>query len=92
MDLKQNETLLKGSLVLNGSSHENDAIRKRIDWLVSNSLKEIATDETGWIKLYQDSKDNRYWELTYPESGQHGGGAPQLECLSDKMAQNKYQL
>ncbi len=92
MKLKSNETILKGGWLYDGSSIKSDNITKRIEWLISGELKEIATDETGWNKLYQDLKDNRYWELTYTESEQHGGGAPNLKYLSNHEAKSKYEF
>ena len=92
MKLKSNETLLKGGWNFNGSSMESDETTKRIEWLISERLDAIATDQSGWEKLYQDKDDNRYWELTYPQSEGYGGGPPQLEYLSIKKAQKKYQI
>ena len=72
------------------SSFEAD--NKRIETLIKDYLVKITTDETGWDVLYQDPEDNRYWELTYPESELHGGGAPVLRHLSVVEAHDKYNI
>jgi hypothetical protein len=43
----------------------------------------------GWNALYRDPNDCRYWELTYPEGELHGGGPPQLRCLTADEARQK---
>jgi hypothetical protein len=37
-----------------------------------------------------DPDDGRYWERTYPQSEKHGGGPPQLKCLTFQEASKKY--
>lgn len=90
MKLKPEETILKGDWKLVGGSVEADSVNERIEWLITECLIEINEDESGWNKLYQDPNDNRYWELTYPESEIYGGGAPQLENISIQEAEKKY--
>lgn len=63
---------------------------KRIEHLVSSVLKEVGRDATGWDVLYCDPQDHRYWELIYPQSHMHGGGPPQLRCLTLDEATSKY--
>jgi hypothetical protein len=92
MKLKSEETILKGSWKLSGGSMEADAVSERIERLISEYLIEIGEDESGWNKLYQDPEDNRYWELTYPESETHGGGASQLENIPTQEAKRKYNI
>ena len=55
---------------------------ERINILVDEHLTFISDDESGWKKLYQDPKDSRYWELTFPESDVYGGGPPKLTVRS----------
>ena len=90
MKLKPEETILKGSWKLIGHSMEADSVCERIESLIAEYLIEVSEDESGWNKLYKDPEDNRYWELTYPESEIHGGGAPQLENISIQEAEKKY--
>lgn len=92
MKIEPNETILKGSLIFKDGSVTSDSVSQRIENLIANHLIEIGEDESGWNKLYRDPVDNRYWELTYPESEAHGGGAPQLKLLSDQQAKSKYQF
>ena len=42
-----------------------DEVTKRIQQLVRDYLKKVATDRTGWEVLYRDPGDGRYWELSY---------------------------
>jgi len=92
MKLTQKEYLLKGRWIINGKSLEADSVCVRIEWLTSNYLVEVAADESGWNKLYQDPQDKRYWELSYPESEMHGGGPPQLLNISLKQAKSKFKI
>jgi hypothetical protein len=80
--LKPNEIELRGSWELVGNSMKADEVSQRIETLISTYLIEAGEDESGWIKLYQDPEDKRYWELSYPESEMHGGGPPLLRNLS----------
>ncbi|MFV0553131.1 MAG: Imm27 family immunity protein [Mangrovibacterium sp.] len=82
MIIKKNETLLMSKWIFNGVDVELDDVGRRIEWLISNCLKEISIDATGWNRLYLDLNDNRYWELIYLDGEQQGGGAPTLRCLS----------
>lgn len=63
---------------------------ERIEYLVSSVLREIGRDASGWDVLYCDPRDHRYWELIYPQSHMHGGGPPQLRCLTLNEAKIKY--
>ena len=92
MKLRPEEKILKGGWKLSSGSMEADSVSERIEWLITKCLVGIGEDESGWNKLYQDQEDNRYWELTYPESETQGGGIPQLENISIQKAEKKYQL
>ena len=88
--LQPDETQLIGEWKLvNGVVVGNEAC-DRIDLLTSEYLKHIATDASGWEKLYRDPEDGRYWEHTYPHSEMHGGGPPTLTCISAEEAKRKY--
>lgn len=69
-----------------------DVVTKRIEYLIENKLDEAARSDDGWSALYQDKMDGRYWELTYPQSDLHGGGAPSLMCLSVDEAKARYKI
>lgn len=82
MYLEKTETLLKGSWASNGKDVILDETGRRIERLVQHHLVKIADREEGWIRLFQDPRDLRYWELSYPDSESHGGGAPLLTEVS----------
>lgn len=88
--LTSSETILKGKWIVSGSRVVADDISLRIEFLITNVLVHIATDDDGWMVLYKDMKDNRYWELSYPDSGEHGGGAPMLRYLDGDEVNCRY--
>jgi hypothetical protein len=71
-----------------------DEACNRIEQLKSNYLRKIADSKEhgGWMVLYQDPQDMRYWELSYPQSELHGGGPPALTIISEKEARMKYKF
>lgn len=86
------ETELVGSWIQKNGSMVADDVSKRIDYLIENKLKKVASSDDGWDQLYIDMQDSRYWELSHPENDYHGGGAPLLKHLSLDEVKNKYQL
>lgn len=90
--INESETLITGKFIKNNGVVEGDEACKRIKLLVSQFLIRITSDESGWDTLYKDPNDNRYWELIYPQSELHGGGPPQLVCISNEEATRKYKL
>jgi len=92
MTLHPYEKELRGNWYYRGGTIQEDEICERIKYLISYHLIEIGIDESGWCKLYQDPRDNRYWELSYPESEMHGGGAALLSNVSLQEVFKKYQL
>jgi len=90
-ELKPEETQLVGKLLRVDSRLIENETSKRIKWLIQNHLKKITQDSTGWIVLFEDPNDKRYWELSYPESELHGGGQPMLTNISEQEARSKYQ-
>ncbi len=58
----------------------------RIEQLCRDYLLKVKEDESGWVKLYIDRNDLRFWLLTYPNSEMHGGGPPNLKAVSRKDA------
>lgn len=67
-----------------------DETCKRIAQLANAYLVKLGHDQSGWDELYRDSSDNRLWELIYPQSELHGGGPPELRCLTIQEATEKY--
>jgi hypothetical protein len=69
-----------------------DPVSRRIDELVADELVKCGSADSGWSTLYRDPSDGRYWELTYPNSGWHGGGPPALTCIDPEVVRRKYGL
>ena len=90
MGIEPSETILVGRWILGGGRPLEDEMSTRIRMLIKSHLIELGRDTSGWNILYRDPDDKRYWELTYPESGLHGGGQPQLKCLTADEANEKY--
>ncbi|MGN6637734.1 MAG: Imm27 family immunity protein [Mucilaginibacter sp.] len=90
MKIQENETKIVGHWMFGGSKMLADKNCERIDWLRSNYLKLISTDESGWLNLYQDPGDKRYWQLDFEHGEMHGGGPPSLIVLSEDEARTKY--
>ncbi|MFP1130815.1 Imm27 family immunity protein [Asticcacaulis sp. W401b] len=55
-------------------------------------MRKLATSEDGWSELHYDDVTGRYFEKTYPESDQHGGGQPRFDEVSETFARQKYQF
>jgi hypothetical protein len=89
-NLKPTETVLTGKWNLESGSVVADDTCIRISNLTKSYLIKIAQDKTGWEILYRDPSDSRYWELAYPHGELHGGGPPQLKCLTVEEAKTKY--
>lgn len=91
--LNKQETELVGQIIFDGKFSKKDNVYQRIIWLRNNYLKELAVDESGWEILYQDPYDHRYWELTFPDSEAHGGGAPKLSSVElNEPIKKKYKI
>jgi len=92
MKIAKEETEIIEVWIFDGHKMTNNEQGKRIDWLISNYLTRIASDSTGWIVLYQDPEDKRYWEKNHPQGHLQGGGPRILTMLSDSDAKTKYNL
>ena len=88
------EIVLIGRWVEHEGRVRSDAVSERIGQLTNGILAEIKDHPKsgGWTRLYQDRADGRFWERSYPASGQHGGGPPALHWLSDEEAEREYNL
>lgn len=89
--LDPDETELVGAWVSEGARVIRDPVDQRIDAVVAR-LEEVARSSDGWDTLYRDPSDGRYWELTYPQSGMHGGGPKRLANVPGEIAISKYRL
>lgn len=83
MKIAPNETEIVGRWVRDGADAKSDAATRRIEDLIANHLRPLSQADGGWSVLYQDPTDGRHWQLTYPESGSQGGGAPRLAVTLD---------
>lgn len=90
--IKPNEVEISGSWEIKNNQLVADENSDRINKLINNNLIFIASSESGWTRLYQDSDDQRYWELTFPNSDYHGGGPPKLVNISKVAAKKIYDL
>lgn len=88
--LLSSETLLEGKWLPSGGTVVADATSQRIEFLILHALVQLATDDSGWVVLYRDPQDSRTWELSYPDSEEHGGGAPVLRCIDASEVARKY--
>jgi len=86
--LQPNEQILTGAWLVEDRRARGDAACERIEWLIAHHLQRIAdSPQSGaWQTLYRAPDDGRYWERTYPQSEMHGGGPPQLKCLTTQEA------
>lgn len=91
-ELSPHENELVGGWTTKNGKTIEDGVSERIRWLVGNSLKRVAADETGWDTLYEDLHDGRLWELIYPHSEMHGGGPPLLRVVALREGRVKYRL
>lgn len=90
MKLMSNEISLVGKWLLKDGQVVRDEVCARIEMLTQTCLRELGRDASGWDVLYLDPEDGRLWELIYRDSGLHGGGAPELRCLTKQQARDKY--
>lgn len=88
--LMPSETLLQGKWLMSDGEVVADHVSRRIQYLVSSVLLFVARDGSGWVSVFKDPKDLRYWELSYPDSQDHGGGAPMLRCIDSAEVDKKY--
>ena len=92
MQLLPHEAELTGHWIVEGGEVRRDPTCERIEQLVASHLKQIAVSKEwgAWETLFQDPDDGRYWERTYPQGELHGGGPPQLRCLSPDEVKRKF--
>ena len=86
------EASIIGGWLNDGRNVKADPTARRIDDLTNGYLVEVGRSTDGWSVLYKDPDDGRYWELTYPESASHGGGAPMLATVTVDEAKARYRV
>jgi hypothetical protein len=89
-DLAPDERLLVGAWVEQDARTTHDEVDRRIFWLVTRRLTACGHTGGGWDQLYQDPRDGRFWELTFPEGSLFGGGPRRLEHVDASVAREKY--
>lgn len=62
----------------------------RINQLTTQYLIERKKSASGWETLYVNPVDNRFWELSFPNSEWHGGGPQRLTNISEKEARDRF--
>ena len=90
--IDSSETRITGKWIVVDGKVSSDENEKRIHELISKSLQQVAVDQSGWEKLYQDPADGRYWELTFPHGELQAGGPPELRWIDKNSAIDKYSL
>ena len=86
--LRPDETTLVGQWQTTAQGMVADEVSRRIQFLVAGALVKVAS--SGWETLFRDPSDQRFWELTYPQSELHGGGPPRLSNVTSTYASQKY--
>lgn len=89
-EIGPDEMLITGRWSISNGHMVGDPDCHRIEQLTQSHLVKVQHDWSGWETLYRDPSDGRFWELTYPQSEMHGGGPPQLRCVSPREASEKY--
>ena len=89
-DLGPEERQLVGSWVEEEGERTVDDVDRRIFWLVTRRLVPRGIAHGGWEQLYQDPRDGRYWELSFPQGSLHGGGPRRLDCVTALVARERY--
>lgn len=89
-ELGAEEQQLVGGWVEHDGGRTLDQIDRRVFWLVTRRLIPRGHAHHGWEQLYQDPRDGRFWELTFPEGSLHGGGPRLLTCITEERAREKY--
>jgi hypothetical protein len=90
MQLKPEETELRGFWIDLGSSMTPDAWWERITILTREFLELVATSSDETARLYRDPADGRFWELTGVAPQMKDGGPPLLTCIGTERARERY--
>jgi len=85
-EIQADETVISGGWLQEKGQAVEDESSCRIKALVRDYLIKLGEGDFGWSKLFSDPVDGRFWEHTYPQSHLHGGGPPELRCLSEEEA------
>ena len=50
--------------------------------LIADKITRLLADSTHWESIFWDAAEGSLWRKTYPNSGAHGGGSPELETIT----------
>lgn len=89
MILAPNETQLDGKWITKDGYAAEDDVAKRIHMITENHLTRICASWDGWSTLYQDPRDDRFWEL-YLSQERHGSGPQRLCVIASEDLDPKY--
>ena len=84
------EAELTGKWLFENGKVVGDEIEERICELVEDRFTRLADREGGWVILHRDPVDRSLWELSFPQSGLHGGGPHRLTRLTEDQARDLY--
>ena len=84
------EAELTGKWLFENGKVVGDEVEERICELVENRFTRLADREGGWVILHRDPVDRSLWELSFPQSGLHGGGPARLMRLTEDQARDLY--
>lgn len=90
--LLPHETELTGKWIEIGGAVRGDAVCERIARLTDGMLDIVRDypEAGGWVRLFRDKADGRYWERSYPQSELHGGGPPVLRWIHNEEVEKEY--
>jgi hypothetical protein len=83
------KAVIAGRWVYDGKQVVGNKACEQIDSLLP-TLTLLGSRDGGWTRLYRSADRMVFWELTYPESHLHGGGAPRLESYSQDEVRANY--
>ncbi len=84
------EAELNGKWLFENGKVVGDETEERIWELVENRFTRLADRDGGWVILYRDPADRSLWELSFPQSGLHGGGPARLIRLTEDQVRDLY--
>lgn len=77
---RPDETRVAGRWVVTQDGVGPDEVEQSVELLIAHHFAKQGQSDEGWSALYRDPADARLWQLSYPESGLHGGGPRVLTC------------
>ncbi len=53
-------------------------------------LVQVKVDDVNWVVLHRCPITGRYWKEYFPRSGEHGGGPPEFQQISEEEARREF--